>query len=51
MQEVLLKRAKTDPNDLSETEIAAIAEYEQAKKKGKLISHEQLKKELGARCT
>jgi len=52
MQEAMLKRAKkTDPNDLSENELTAIAEYREAVKKGKFITLEQLKKELGERCT
>ncbi len=52
MQEVMLKKArKVDSNDLSENELKAIAEYKEAKKNGKLIPHEQLLKELGAKCT
>lgn len=53
MQEAMLKRAKKDDREepLSKVELEAIREYRDAVKKGKLISHEQLKKELGARCT
>lgn len=55
MQEAILKRAKKEEPltnaELDASDLRAIKAAQKAKREGKTITLEQLKKELGARCT
>ena len=48
---IIVERVIEDDKVLTEDDILAIKEAEEEYKGGKTISHEQLKKELGLKCS
>lgn len=48
---IIVERVVEDDKALTEEDILAIKKVEEEYKEGKTISHEQLKKELGLKCS